>query len=340
MKKLLLLSVVACALVSVVFSQTVITKNVHALLVGENNPMSICSYADPGAEGADVTWDFSELEFKHSFTGYLNQSATTEHGPSFPDANVELSEFDSRFYFKISNDKIEQYGYSSASGNSKVHYSTPFVKIKYPFAYGDSYTGIYNGESFISGTKQSDITGWYSVEADAYGTLILPGNSIYNNTIRIRTEKSYVNEYSSISQDITIITYRWYSTTHRYPLLVLTEITTITGDREYLKTQAAYNNNAVISVENAFADNFSLYPNPVTTGELTLQFDAMIEGALHMEIFDLNGRLLKSKNLSVEQGSQQSYVLTDDIAGFEPASYVLVVTNGNDRISMNFTIVE
>ncbi|MBN1597184.1 MAG: T9SS type A sorting domain-containing protein [Bacteroidales bacterium] len=337
MKKLLLLSIVSCAIMSLGFSQTMIKKNVHALQIGENNPMSICSYADPGNGGVDITWDFSSLEFSHAFTGYINNPVLTEQGASFQDANIELSEFDSRFYFNLTETQIEQVGYSSASGNSKIEYTSPFIKMKYPFAYGDSYSGVYIGEHFISGIKQSDIDGLYTIEADAYGTLILPGNTVYENTLRIRTEKNYENRFATIAQNVSIITYRWYNMTHRYPLLVLTEIITQTGDNEYVKQQAAYNNNAVNFIDEIFADEFVLFPNPVTSGNLILQFDALNAGILQLEIFDINGQLISSFDYNISEGGAQRCDLSDKISGYQPGSYMLVVKNGKDRITMNFT---
>ena len=107
----------------------------HALKAGVDNPMSYCNYLEPGLAGTDMLWDFSELKFEKSFTGYLNNSGESELGSNYLDADTELKEFSSNFYFKVSEDQIEQYGYSSANGNVQTFYSTPFVKMKYPFEY-------------------------------------------------------------------------------------------------------------------------------------------------------------------------------------------------------------
>ena len=333
-KTITLIAIVLCSIIS--FSQTVITHETHALLNGADNPMSYCEYKDPGTFGQNITWDFSDLEFKHAFTGFLRNAQLTENGSAFPNANTELAEFNSRFYFNVNETQIEQYGYSSADGRSRIYYETPFIKMKYPFVYGDNFSGSFSGSYEYSDAPTGTINGTYSVEADAYGTLFLPGGKEFISTLRIKTTKSYETVFSSGTQKVEIVTYRWYNQAHRYPLLVLTEYKTTVGDNEIVNHQAAYNNNAVNLIPSVSSESIVLYPNPASSA-LTCELNSSLSGTLDFELLDATGRSVRKFNLEIIPG-YQSIDLSDEIKGLRPATYMLVIGSGNSKIVKNFTI--
>lgn len=342
MKKLLI-PVITYALTFTLNAQTTVLRYAtHALKIGVDNPMSYCQYADPGQAGNNVTWDFSGLKFTKSFTGYIRNSAFHGNQSIFSRANTELQEFSSRFYFDVNDQEIDQYGYASADGGTIVKYTTPFVKIKYPFEYGDFYTGTFQGISEYQNVKNADISGNYSVDADANGTLILPGDVVFKNTLRVKTTKTYTMQFSVSSQKINIVTYRWYDSAHRYPLLVLTEITTVSGSNSFKTHQAAYNNNVVSTPKSAnsilASQNFELYPNPVKSS-LTVSFDAVSQGSLAFEIYDMSGKLQKSFQRNIVSNGSNQYDISDELQGLRPATYLLVVIDGESRFGKEFTLV-
>ena len=338
MKKLgLVLIAINCF--AITYSQFVMKHNLHALKPGEHNPMTYCSYLEPGIAGSNVIWDYSELRFDKSFKGLIIETEQTDYTELFPEANTELSEFDARFYFKVSEDRIEQYGYSSADGRSQIHYSTPFVKMEYPFTYNDVFSGVVEGTSTYNGTISSTIEGWYHVEADAYGLLILPGNTRYQNTLRVRTEKEYINHYKNADQEVHIITYRWYNEAHRYPLLVLTMFTTKTKQSESIKYQAAYNVNALKRVERFYDEDVQIYPNPAAN-ELNIRINALSDGKYKFDIYDSSGKLIKSFARETVAVGLHDFNLSDNISGLKPAAYLLVTSNGDSHISKSFVLME
>jgi len=324
---------------AVASSQTVMNHNKHALKSGEHNPMTYCSYLEPGLPGTNVIWDFSELRFEKSFQGFIRGIEHSDYGKMFPETNTELAEFNSRFYFKVSEDKMEQYGYSSEDGKTLIHYSTPFVKLKFPFAYNDAFSGIFAGTIKFNGSLNGTVTGSYYVEADAYGTLILPGNTIYENTLRIRTEKKYVHQYTNLDQEVLVVTYRWYNTTHRYPLLVLTLYTTKTKHSENTKYQAAYNVNALTGAERLYAEDIELYPNP-TTQDLNIRVNTLSEGRFQFNIFDSSGKLVRSFFRETSAVGLHDFNVSDEISGLRPAAYMLVILNKGTQISKGFVLSE
>lgn len=319
--------------------QTVITFENHALKNGEDNPMSYCEYAEPGSAGSDISWDFSDLAFKKSFTGFLADPAQTELGQGFENANTELAEFGSRFYFHVDESNILQYGYSSSDGRSQIKYNAPFIKMKYPFSFGQVYSGSFNGNYLYNGIQTGAINGSYSVEADAYGTLTLPGNSVFENTLRVRSEKTYTTTFSNSTQEVSVVTYRWYNQYHRYPLLVLTEYTTRTGDHVSTNYQAAFNNKAVTSLTTPMITGSSLYPNPVTTS-LMLDFNATAAGKFSVSILDAAGKIVHSFNTEITQSGQTQLDLSSEIQGLQPGAYTVIATGEGLQLRNSFTKVK
>lgn len=338
MKNYIIAVISTCLSVSGLLAQTVITYETHALKVGTNNPMNICNYESPGEAGENVTWDFSDIGNIRSFNGLIIDPSLSSNGASFSNANIELSEFDSRFFFSGNEKQIEQYGYSSGNGKVKIHYDNTFVKMKYPFVYGDSYSGTYSGSYEFSGIQKGTVNGEYTVSADGYGNLILPGNTVYENALRIKTEKTYVNDFGSSSQEAKITTYRWYIQTHRYPALVLTEVETNSGLKSSTSYQAAYNNNVVQSISVVSAGSFQVFPNPVVSGKLFLQFESASAGNLSVNIYDTSGQLVRSFTQAITSAGMQEFDISNEITGLKPSTYSLVVFDDQARFTEQITI--
>ena len=339
MKRIVTSVIIGTILVSATSAQPVLTYDHHALMANIDNPMSYCNYKDPGIAGADIIWDFSDLIFDRSFTGYLKDPKLTRLGISFPKSNTELAEFDSRFFLQVDNDKMEQFGYSSSDGRIQIRYDVPFVKMKFPFAYDDFYSGTFSGKTYVSGIENGTVIGTYSVEADAYGTLILPGSVTYENTLRIRTEKRYTSIISRQQQEVNIITYRWYNELHRYPILVLTEYSVKSGDNTTVNHQAAYNSNAVRFLSPILTESVLLYPNPATS-YLGLELDAVAAGTITFTISDISGKIVSTFSEEISMGGKLVYNLSDKIAGLSPASYYLTIRSGEGTVRRSFTLVE
>jgi hypothetical protein len=267
MKKLFILSALfLLAGAACLFSQISLTYETHALLPDNTNAMQMTNYENPGSAGANQTWDFSNLVNLEDFEGTVNDSYSTQHSSSFPNADVLLTEFDNQFYFKLSDDKLEQFGFATSNNDVIISYNEPFVKMHYPFTFGNTYTGIVDAD-YTSCSRNATLEGTYSVEADAYGKLILPNNSTFDSTLRIKTVKSYSQVFTDgFTMNVEMVSYRWYSTSVRFPLLTLTSVKTTVGSDVSTTFQAAYSptREDPNSINESFISKFNLgiYPNP------------------------------------------------------------------------------
>lgn len=332
----LIVSLILTASVLTAQAQTKLTYDIHALKAGLDNPMSLCSYSDPGVTGEDITWDFSSLTFQEAFTGIVKGETDVA---DFSESNVILNEFGSKFFFNLSETQLEQTGYMSKSGSSKMIYDVPFVKMKYPFAMGDYFSGAFSGEYILSDKKYSDIDGEYYVEADAYGKILLPENKTIENVLRVKEEKNYTLT-GKINRDVKITTYRWYNSTHTYPVLVLTEIKTITSNKERISHQAAYNSNVISYAELKSASTIpeinstELYPT-VVTNNLNLKINTTQAGDINIRIIDAAGKLAKQFTYSASEGNN-TISLSSFVPDLSAGNYVVEITSNDEKVTKNF----
>jgi hypothetical protein len=255
-------------------------------------------------------------------------------------ANIELNEFGVKFYYDIDESGINQYGYLSKSGKTRIIYNTPFEKMRFPLTYSDYHSSNFSGEYFTNNISAGQIEGNSVIEADAWGTIRLPGDISYSNTVRVKSEKNYTVEFTNSTQNVKMITYRWYNSVHRYPLLVLIETTVENGTKTSKSTQAAYNLNAVNIIENNIQStpvSVSIYPNPVID-ELTVEVSGEKEALAYITITDISGReVLSPQKREIFEG-MNIIPFTDEIAGLREGIYILKIDSGGEIFTKEFTV--
>jgi hypothetical protein len=343
MKKITLLFIYLIAALQI-YAQLPVVLNFesHAIKSESNNSMQLCKYIEPGEGGENIIWDFSGIETTNDFIGYVRSAYHSVNSQIFPRANTELDEFNNRFYFRIAYNRIEQVGYTSQDNLVVTAFDKPFVKMIFPFTMGDHFEGTFSG-SYKMGTLSSDIKGNYEVLADGYGMLILPGNFVIENTLRVRTMKNYSYEMSGSGHLFEIVTYRWYCDWYRYPLLVLTQIKSAVNESTTVAYQAAFNNQLSIPanlVNEAISTDhlFEIYPNP-TNKSLSISYSIKDEGRVWFGLFDLSGKEIKVlfdqdmdagtyhlESKLVDEGLPEgTYLLKADIAGQAQTQQIVLV---------------
>lgn len=326
MKKMYTSFVILIFVVSAALSQVTLTYETHALAADNLNEMKLTEWVEPGMAGENQAWDFSELAASKDFQGSIAHSYETPKGNLFPDANVELNEFGNSFYFKLTSDNLEQYGLVNNSGKLVINYDRPFVKMKYPFAYGDFFSGNYGG-AYSFASVNAEIEGTYSVEADGYGSLKLPGGLFAENTLRVKTIREYDRIYGSRTTQMKVTTFRWYSNNIRFPLLVLTTMESTTNGKTFTSHQAAYRENLATNVTNPFiaGNSMNVYPNPVKS-VFNLSYHVESEGRVLIEIFDNAGRLVYTVLDETQKANTYNIELNAQELGLAKGMYIVKTT--------------
>lgn len=339
MKKIIFLSAACFLVVSSVFGITRLTFEQHALKPDVPNLMILTEFQDPGLSGSNQIWDFSQLKKKSDFQGEIQFPNKLKSASFSNQFNTELIEFGNSFYFEISEKRIELTGFKSKTGNTVINYDKPFVKMVYPFEYGNSFNGTYSGE-ILSGSSNGIIDGTYDVEADGYGKLILPNNVAISNALRVKTVKNYTQKFSGNPTEITITTYRWYAQSVRYPLLVLISTEYKSGSRNSVTKQAAYREDVNAST---FADanigNTRFYPNPFNE-VLNLSLELETHSKVVVEIYDITGKKMAVlSERSMDAGFYNEYL---DMSGLnlKEGMYNLKVTVNDKEVTHNLLHME
>lgn len=328
MKKIYTLLFVSCIVISA-NAQFLMKSDSHILKVGDEHYFNITNNVDAGANGAACVWNFSKLETSSQLTSYMYDVAKTGNSLDIPEANTVLEEFGVKFFFKSTGSIMEQYG--TVSGNTITKYDKPFVKMVFPFEYGDVYSGDFSG--IIEGPNfKQPIEGNYSLEADAYGTLIIP-TGIYNNVIRIKT---YKEEYSKGSScNCGVVSYKWYSKDIRYPLLTIIQSQNSNGTTTIRTAYySKFKLNEIIEKEdvNLKYIQANMYPNPFNESfkiDYYIQKDSPVE----IVVFDNTGRKVSSIQINKQAAGYYSETFTTEQLGSQQGMFHVRITAGDESIS-------
>ncbi len=144
---------------------------------------------DPGPGGANVTWDFSDLNlptFELQFS--ILDPAETICGDSFEDADFVwlLNEFEAYNYYQVSDTGLDLIGGCNGSPGD-ITYQEVFSDVEdglqLPMTYQDMYSYHSEFDAFFFGITSSGFRDG-EVEVDGYGTIITPMGT-YENVLRL-----------------------------------------------------------------------------------------------------------------------------------------------------------
>lgn len=157
---------------------------------GETFNFGSIPWSEPGAGGVAQIWDFSEvapageLEYTWEAPSDLDQIA-------YPGITVVRDvAFSCTEYWQAAPDRFSELGNRCGITLSSYTYEDPRDVIRYPFAFGDTYTDTYGGMYRVGGGQpdSSAIDATITVTADATGTLILPWTT-HTGVLRLHLEQ-------------------------------------------------------------------------------------------------------------------------------------------------------
>lgn len=337
MKKYILLAA-AMILVSTAFSQYVLSYRNNALIKGDIILSKGIQYIDPGSAGLNQIWDFSKIKFNGAVNNIHIISDPVAKLEGVSEFNILLSEAGvGEEYMNITSTDLTEKGYTSK--DLTVVYSDPVLKMIYPFTYGESFTDKYVGSALFQGFTKINLSGDYTVTADAFGTLILP-NLALTNTLRVKTEKTGVEVNPCSAKLVSILKYSWYAPGYRYPVLAITTIESkATGQEPVITKSAAINvqqpeNTETVGDVTQAANDIavSVYPNPFNE-KFNFNYFLREKMPVKIALYDLTG---KFKKLILQSDMQAEGIHTGEIDAEElnltPGMYYLRFTFENKMV--------
>ena len=305
-------------------AQPTIDQDNFAPSPGESFVVNASAWIDPGASGADVTWDFSGLVIDTTFTLTYLDPATTPMTDSFPTATVAHAEGSGYAYRSFDATGGYYLGYHM-DGDAVVDYQDPEMTFQFPCTYGTQWVDDLFAD-YLPGPS------WYyagsiNAEADGHGTLILPYGT-FTNVLRLHLTRNYTLEtiWPEDGYYVDTIYYYLHPGTH-FPLVEvysnsagedLSSLTVTTGVR-WLSDPFA-------GVPGAVAPANALVAVAQGDGLIRLDLSLNTGGAATIDVIDAAGRTVAQDRMSLGAGASRH---TLGVSTITPGLYtVRMLLNG------------
>ncbi len=307
MKRLLFL--IPLITFSTLSEQTVLTYSNNGLRQGDTITTQEIEYVQPGSAGENQVWDFSGVKFTGKVNRTLLPADPIERTSGSTDYNLVMKEDDRNYYMSLDENSYIEKGFTT--GNTSIIYSDPIIRLKFPFAYGQTFSDKYLGDAIYYSNTIIPVTGDYTVTADATGTLILPG-MIIRDVLRLKVEKNAFQVNPCSITESTITRYMWYAPGARYPVMGTSYAEHKTTAKETQIIKTAFINPQDAGLQLVTGDNvyplrvadYSVvaYPNPF---QEKLDYVYLLRKPMKVtvELLDLSGKelsVIESKTMQSE----------------------------------------
>ncbi|WNH08802.1 T9SS type A sorting domain-containing protein [Thalassobellus suaedae] len=246
--------------------------------------------------GANQTWDFSSATGTVDAFSYIALSNAQEP-TSFPLSNIvaHSSVTNSESYYSSSNTVLAIEGLLS-TGVARLIYSDKQEFLKYPITYNDVFNETFSGNLENIAAGQTFIrTGTTQINADGFGTLILPYTTV-NNVLRIKITNTYSDTFSGfpVSNGSDTI-FVWYNAnTNNF----IASATKSYANDTFVISQATYLNESdlVLGINDykTTENQLSIYSNP-NNNYILVKNNTNKSSSIY--IYDTRGRIIKTANI-------------------------------------------
>ena len=311
-----------------------VVQNAENYTIGDTINYIVCNPIGSGLPGANQTWNFSGLTpAGDTITTWI--IAPPVNNP-FPAADFVIKdEGDTTFtYVDTAGGESVNLGSLNTSLSDTLEFVTGQLRMLQPFTYLDTAVDSYS-YSMINGPFPVYAEGTQHFEADGYGTLIVPGDTI-QDVLRVRIvyyEHDSIDGIGNI--DINGILHAWYSETGAAPLLRVDSIditSDIAGFQDTLVMDVRY----LYTPQPTAIEKVSQAPPVIVTGnlqgsELFLSGNFDRNKQYEIAMYNLNGQKVYSSSFIANNETQRFNI------GTEPASgmYLVTVRKKGDIVPMN-----
>lgn len=286
MKKYLYLSFAAIAALQV-NAQITLTQANNAPASGDVQSTKLLdsTAALDKSSGASKTWNYSTSVTNSTNNAVSTVSYTTASsvpGASmFVSAGANVAAKDSSEFYKSTSTSLEMLGSMGADG-SVMYFSNSMKVMQFPFSYSNSFTDTYSGTMNIPSYGTFNINGNLSVNADGYGTVILPstpGNLSFSNVLRVRMNNTMTiagtGTLALFTGTITSTQYMYFKSGTKNPFFSITyQRSNIPPSGPQDNASISYDAVLPVSVQEIGNNTPALfiYPNP-SKDELNIQMN-------------------------------------------------------------------
>ncbi|HKR03403.1 MAG TPA: T9SS type A sorting domain-containing protein [Bacteroidia bacterium] len=325
-----------------VFGQNTISRN-NYFISGNSYPYVFLDNIEKDSvvvSGNNAVWDFSNSVQSSQFdTLYAIDPATTVFYND-PNVNYNISNlclfeplgqpfsYDDNLYSYYTSDpaSIHFIGNWANNGIWEVWYYHLTDTEKYfafPFSLNDNFQDSFSGSAIdLSGTGFHSLYGTRNVQADGFGTLILP-SMIYPNCLRLKSVRNVIDSSMFGYNYQTRIFYTWFQlNTNGYILEVEADSIWIGQSKYY------YNNPLINGLNETKNDNsINIFPNPFTSA-ISISLQNKNVNHVTFIIRDLPGQSIFVKK---ENNLNNAYTKTIDVSFLSKGIYLLDINIDGER---------
>ena len=294
-----------------------------------------------GINGANVTWDYSNLQgYTTTVDNNIVDATTAANASDFP-TSVFADELQGNFmvYENQVADSIFAQGYTFSEpsiGDVLVLLSTNELKVMYyPFTYLDSFNDSISGTLDIVGgfPISGDYVGEAIISADGYGTLLL-GTNTYADVLRVKiVESSTANLGLLGTIPLTRTQYNYYQPgTQNFPVLMHTSLDAAGSMQNIVYSQDLL---SIIGVnEESQSISFTVFPNP-SADHLSIELKSATESSATITLSNILGKKLQQKTIQASSASIKTVLDVNDLAS---GVYIVTVNAGSSRATKRIVI--
>ena len=327
-------------------------------------------YKDPGRSGANVLWDFSQLDVVND---------EYELAYSTPnDTIITGTEHITSYHYVLQNDSLVLWGFDNQTTQLRnIH---PEVLLKFPFQHGDTTGSYYYAHGKYGNRLEMDVMGTTQTIGDAYGMMILPSKDTLKQVLRTHTIK-YIAEntvpisdsyFEKLQSPLTIYpdsidrrlatdtvlfvveTFRWYEKGYRYPIFETVrswELYRHSKDYTFLNTAFFYppqehyylnddQENLTILEEKTKGKpdkpdpwaglTYNIYPNPVHSDPLQIEIYLPKSTNVRVQVSRITGQVVLNENKGNHAAG--TYHFEVDMSHLPTDNYALTIGLSDKKI--------
>ncbi len=343
MKKIFLISILVVTVVSL-FAQISLNQKNNGLIPGETASVQETQFMEPGTSGANLIWDFSKLQSTETKPAGQISTVPVKALNGVGAYNLVLNEGGYEYFYNADENGFEEVGMISNDNEIVLVYTDPIRKMNYPFTYGSHIGDTYSAYSTFKETTRIDYSGEYTVDGDAFGTLILP-DRVLKNTLRIKVARNGMERYMCGSTEVHSERYLWYAAGYRYPVLTLSIVNYQIGGQAPVTTRkATLNVNQHVETEviagldptqkpDQSDVSVILYPNPFNE-KLTYNYYLRKDMSVSIDLFDITGKI-SAKLLKTQSQAEGLHTgeINSQTKDLNPGIYYLRFTFDNKVVT-------
>jgi|GEM_PF-6692003 len=286
--------------------------------------------------GENTLWDYSSLkvsEFKgHSF---FVDPQFTPYITSFNKATLAGKATDYYSYYYADTSEYSRLGNGSPS--YVMICNDPLKMFKFPFSFGDQMTDS-TFATYILNSKTHQYSGYNTLVADGWGTLVLPKNT-YTNVLRLKRTQYIKDTASGEKTEAFQSMYSWYDGINNFPLFQAVFSKKITfGNPTPVENRSVYVSDLteVVSVPTTnIITMVNIYPNPAHY-QLNIELNQKHPALVEIVICDLLGDIVKNVTSNVSDVNKN--LITIDISNFPKGMYIVKIITAQEVLAKSVLI--